>query len=142
MAFKITDKCIGCSVCKKICPADAILGERGKLHKIDGGLCLDCFACGYICPQSAVNDAEGHTIQRIRFRKNWPKPLIDKDLCMSCGICLDSCPAACLELTFTEDAVDKKGWPLLANPRMCIACRFCMIDCPVDAIQMTVPNND
>lgn len=136
MAFKITDKCVGCSVCKKICPINAVQGERGKLHKIDAQLCIDCFACGYICPQSAVKDAQGNTIQRIRIRKRWPKPHIDKDTCMSCVICLDTCPVGCLELSFTLDTVDKKGYPILKNQRACIACKFCAAECPVEAIKM------
>lgn len=136
MSFRITDRCIGCSVCKKICPVDAITGDKSKRHKIDERLCIDCYACGYICPQSAVTDAEYHIIQRIRLRKNWPKPRIDETRCMSCVICLDSCPVGCLALSYTKDTADRKGVAVLTNERACIACEFCATDCPVDAIEM------
>jgi formate hydrogenlyase subunit 6/NADH:ubiquinone oxidoreductase subunit I len=139
MSFKITDKCIGCSVCKKICPMACITGERGKYHKIDPQLCIECYACGYICPQSAVMDADNHFIERIRFRKNWPRPLIDKTRCTSCVICLDSCPVGCLALAYTKDTADQKGYPVLADERACIACEFCAVDCPVGAIEMVRP---
>jgi formate hydrogenlyase subunit 6/NADH:ubiquinone oxidoreductase subunit I len=136
MSFKITDKCIGCSVCKKICPVTAITGDRGKYHKIDEGLCIDCYACGYICPQSAVVDAGGRIIERIRFRKNWPKPRIDNARCISCVVCLDACPVGCLGLSYTKDNENKKGYPVLVDDSACIACGFCADDCPVDAIEM------
>ena len=136
MPFKITEKCIGCSVCKKICPVDAVQGEKGKDHNIDVARCIGCGACGRICPQSAVLDENGHTIERIRIRKNWPKPVFDKALCMSCNICLDACPTACLSLKYTLGTDDKKGVPVLARSKDCIACRFCGDECPVDAVSM------
>jgi len=139
MAFTILKECIGCSVCTKVCPVNAIFGERNKRHKIDAALCIDCYACGYICPQSAVADSKDQVIQRIRFRKNWPKPQIIRDKCMSCTICLDSCPAGCLDLVFTPDNSDTRGYPILARSRACIACGFCSADCPVDAIEMLTP---
>lgn len=141
MAFRITDKCIGCSVCKKICPVDCIAGERSQLHHIDAGLCIECGACGHICPQSAVVDAAGRVIQRIRFRKHWPKPRIDKTRCISCVICLDSCPVGCLALSYTKESDNKRGLPVLADETACIGCEFCAVDCPVDAIEMAVSDS-
>lgn len=68
MAFFITDRCIGCAVCTKVCPAGAISGLRNKLHRVIAQLCFDCGACGRICPHGAVLDAERNRVQRIRFR--------------------------------------------------------------------------
>ena len=140
MAFSILEKCIGCAVCTKVCPVNAISGERNKRHKIDPALCIDCYACGYICPQSAVQDAGKQVVERIRFRRKWPKPEISRDTCMSCTICLDSCPVGCLKLTYTPDTSDTRGYPVIAPPGACIACGFCAADCPVDAIEMIRPD--
>ena len=77
-------------------------------------------------------------IERIRIRKNWPKPSIDISKCMSCNICIDACLRACLELKYTPDTTDRKGYPVLARSRDCIGCEFCAAECPVEAIVMTI----
>jgi len=139
MAFFITDRCIGCAVCTKVCPVGAISGLRNKLHRVIAPLCFDCGACGRICPHGAVLDAKRNRVQRIRFRKKWPMPVIVREKCISCKICMDACPTACFDLDYTKETDDTSGYPILARPRRCIACAFCETECPVDAIHMATP---
>lgn len=64
----------------------------------------------------------------------------DPASCMSCGICMDVCPVACLDMTAPEaggpDPGPVLGWmttyPVQVNH--CIGCAFCRTECPTDAI--------
>ena len=47
------DMCVGCGVCKNICPAKAITIENKKA-KIDRRKCIRCFCCQEFCPKSAM----------------------------------------------------------------------------------------
>jgi formate hydrogenlyase subunit 6/NADH:ubiquinone oxidoreductase subunit I len=136
MAYTITDRCVGCAVCTKICPTGAISGKRSKLHRITEPRCIDCGACGRICPHGAVLDADRRVCERIRLRKTWAKPVIDREKCISCNICIDACPVRCLTVTFTADTENKAAYPELVKPRVCIACELCVIECPVEAVKM------
>ena len=44
------EKCVGCLLCLKNCPVNAISGERKKVHTIDQALCIKCGACFNVCP--------------------------------------------------------------------------------------------
>jgi len=44
------EKCVGCLLCLKNCPVNAISGERKKLHVIDQAACIKCGACFNVCP--------------------------------------------------------------------------------------------
>ena len=54
VGFMVTDKCIGCGLCKKVCPVDAISGEMKGRHEINQATCIKCGACEGKCPVKAI----------------------------------------------------------------------------------------
>ncbi|NQT56456.1 MAG: NADH-quinone oxidoreductase subunit NuoF [Desulfobacteraceae bacterium] len=49
------EKCTGCVKCKRVCPSDAITGEKKEPHKIDPEKCIRCGACVSSCKFDAIN---------------------------------------------------------------------------------------
>ncbi len=55
LAYTIdADKCRGCTLCAKKCPANAISGEIKSAHKIDQDKCIKCGSCVNVCRFGAV----------------------------------------------------------------------------------------
>ena len=52
--YVITDKCRGCTLCSKVCPAGAISGTVKEQHVIDTAKCLKCGACIEKCRFGAI----------------------------------------------------------------------------------------
>jgi NADH:ubiquinone oxidoreductase subunit F (NADH-binding)/NAD-dependent dihydropyrimidine dehydrogenase PreA subunit len=50
----IEDKCTGCLLCAKRCPADAITGEKKQPHLIDQEKCTQCGVCLDSCRFEAI----------------------------------------------------------------------------------------
>ena len=53
--FEISaEKCTGCMVCLRACPADAIVGTKKEAHVIVQDKCTQCGACRTVCKFDAV----------------------------------------------------------------------------------------
>jgi len=72
------EKCVGCLLCLKSCPVDAIAGERKKVHVLDQELCIKCGACLDVCPVkiSAVSKVSGR--KKTRILKNASEKRVEK----------------------------------------------------------------
>lgn len=54
LSVYITDKCIGCTKCDRVCPVSCIQGSIKEKHIIDQDKCIKCQACVAACPVNAI----------------------------------------------------------------------------------------
>ncbi len=135
MSYEITDNCIGCTICAKNCPVDAINGNIKEKHVINIKRCVECGVCGNVCPKSAVLTSTGE-IAIKKQKKDWKKPIIKKEECSACSMCVDICAFNSLAISYPKYVGDYRLYAELVNEKSCVSCSMCENICPLNAISM------
>jgi NADH:ubiquinone oxidoreductase subunit F (NADH-binding)/(2Fe-2S) ferredoxin/NAD-dependent dihydropyrimidine dehydrogenase PreA subunit len=63
--YILPEKCQGCGICLKSCPAEAITGGKRMVHVIGQNKCIKCGTCLEKCPTkfSAIRKVSGETVE-------------------------------------------------------------------------------
>ena len=54
VAFIDEDWCVGCTLCIKACPTDAIIGSNKLMHAVIEAYCTGCELCVPVCPVDCI----------------------------------------------------------------------------------------
>lgn len=65
--IRVTDACIGCGICERVCPSGSIRVKEKKAVHIPGN-CQTCLACVHACPQKAIGLTVPEKNPNARYR--------------------------------------------------------------------------
>lgn len=135
MAYSISEKCIGCTLCAKNCPVEAIDGVAKERHVVNVKRCVECGVCGNFCSKEAVLDPSGAPARKLP-RDEWKKPSFAPELCSACSICVAACRKQLIAISLPKFKGDIRVFAELKEPAKCVGCGLCEKACPLHVITM------
>lgn len=61
----VEEECIGCTLCIKVCPFDAIIGASKHLHTVINHYCTGCKLCLPPCPVDCIELDENTQYKKV-----------------------------------------------------------------------------
>ena len=89
-------------------------------------------------------EEENRTIMERRLLVKQYELLLDRDICVGCGICADNCPKEAIIYSPAEfrgiRAVTRPSIDF--DPERCVLCGECVSLCPMHALQMRIEREE
>ncbi|GAB6099097.1 RnfABCDGE type electron transport complex subunit B [Halanaerocella petrolearia] len=118
--------CIGCTLCAKKCPVDAIEMED-NLPVVDAEECIGCGQCVEVCPTDAMVDTPFEVEDNPTKDADKGSQIVIGDECVGCTLCTNECPV---------DAISgEQGGQHEIDQDECIQCEQCISVCPKETIE-------
>lgn len=125
--FLFTQTCSKCSLCRQVCPTDAIDIDK---EKIDAGECINCFRCQYECSDRIIKYKVGLKLSNFNIQR--------RHFITASGMALVAVPL--VRIIVNQRTNGRLIRPPGAIPELdflntCIRCGKCIKVCPTNGLQ-------
>ena len=120
--------CFGDGACADACNFGALKIGKNGLPEFDYNKCVGCAACSKACPQLLIEmlPATAKVLVQCNNREKGKAAMTNcKVSCISCGMCVRTCPKKAITLEDTPNG----SIPVIDYSK-CVGCGLCTTKCP------------